>query len=88
MLSASTSVRRSGVQISNVVEEGQVEYVAVSEPFASTSRSVKSPVIGRKRKASALSGQKFRNQFEVGSPVTRPRKNYLTIWTTQGSVLH
>ena len=45
------SVGRSGVRILNIVEEGQVQYVAVPEPTASSSQSVKSPSIGSKRKA-------------------------------------
>ena len=47
--SASGSAGCSGVRISNVVEEGWVEYVAVPEPNASSSHSVESPMIRSKR---------------------------------------
>ena len=68
-----TTSRLSGVRISNIVVEGQVEYVAVPEPAASSSRSVKSPVIGSKRKTSVSSGPMCRKHFEV----TSPRKSYV-----------
>ena len=67
----------SGVRISNVVEEGQLEYVAVPEPTAGSSRSVESPAIGSKRKTSALSRQIARKSFDVVSPVNSPRKFYM-----------
>ena len=43
--SASPSVARTGVRISHIVEEGQVEYVAGPERAAGSSCAVKSPVI-------------------------------------------
>ena len=75
--SASTkaSVGRSGVRILNVVEERRLEYVVVAEPTADLSHSAKSPVIGRKRKASLSSGPKSRNCSEVVNPVSYPRKS-------------
>ena len=72
--SASASAGRSGVQNPNVVEEGRVEYVAIPEPTASLSHSVRSLVIGNKMKASVSSGPRYRKHFEVVSPVTSPRK--------------
>ena len=54
--SAWASPGRSGVRISDIVEEGRVDYVAVAEPTDSSSHSVKSPVIGSKRKAYVSSG--------------------------------
>ena len=50
--STGASAGRSAVQISNIVEEARVEYVAVPEHAAGLSRSVKSCVIGSKSKAS------------------------------------
>ena len=70
--SAIASAGRSCVQISIVVEEAQVEYVAVLEPTACSSRTVKSPVIESKRETSALSGQMSRKSFGVVRPVTSP----------------
>ena len=75
--SASASAGRGGVRIPNDVEEGQVDYVVVPEPAASSSRSVKSPVFGSKWKASASSGPKCRKHFEVSSPVTSLRKSQM-----------
>ena len=74
--SASASVGRSGVRLWNFMEEGQVEYVAVPEPYVNSLRSVKSPVFGSKRKPSTLSGQLSRKNFELVGPVTSPRKSY------------
>ena len=73
------SAGRSCVQISIVGEEAQVEYVAVLEPTASSSRTVKSPVIGSKRKTSALSGQMSRKSFEVVRPVTSPPEDLIFV---------
>ena len=67
--SAGTTAVHSGVRNSNTLEEGQVEYVAVLEPDASSSRSVKSPVIGSKGKACISSGPMPRESFAVVSPV-------------------
>ena len=53
-----------------------MHYVAVPEPTVSSSRSVKSPVIGSKRKASVSSGPMSRKHFEVVSPFKKPRKSY------------
>ena len=75
--SASTPAGRGGVRVSNVREEGQVEYVAVPEPTASSLYSLKSSVTGSKRKASASSRPISRKHFEVGSPVTSPCKSYM-----------
>ena len=74
--SKTTTAGRGGVRNSNVVEEGQMEYVASQEPTASSSHSVKSPVIKSKRKESASSGPTSRKQFVVASPVTTPRRSY------------
>ena len=65
----------SGVRLSNAVEEGHVELVAVAEPTASSSRSVKSPIIESKRKTSALPGQMSWENFEVVSSATSPLKS-------------
>ena len=54
-----------------------MEYVIVPKATASSSCSVKSPVIGSKSKPSALSGQTSQKHFGVGSPVTSPRKSYM-----------
>ena len=75
--SASTSAGRGAVRILNVVEEGPVKYVAVPEPNAISSHSVKIPVIGSKTKTSASSGPMSRKHSEVDSRVTSPRKSYM-----------
>ena len=54
-----------------------MEYVAVQEPTASSSRSLRSPVIWSKKKASVSSGPMSPKQFEVVSPVNGPRKSYV-----------
>ena len=76
-LSANASAGRSGVRFLIVVEWGRVKYVAVPEPTASLSHSVKSLVIASKMKASVSSGPWYRKHFEVPSPVTSPRKSYV-----------
>ena len=75
--SARTFAGQTGLRLSNIVAEGQVEYVAVLEPAASSSRSVKSTVIGSKRKASLSSGPMSQKHFDVVSPVTSHRKSYV-----------
>ena len=75
--SASKSAGCSVVRISNAVEEGWVEYVAVPEFTASSSHSVERPVIGSKRNTSVSSGPMSQKHFDVVSPVTSPRKSYV-----------
>ena len=75
--STSASAGRSGVQISSFVEEAQVDHVAVPDPTVSSAHSVKSPVIGIKRKESVSSGPMSQNHSEKVSPVTSPRKSYV-----------
>ena len=48
--SAVWNLGRSGARISKIVEEGQMECVAVPKPTASSARSVKSAAIGVKRR--------------------------------------
>ena len=74
---ASATAGRSGDRISNVEEEGRMEYAAVPEPAHGSSRSAKSPVTGIKKGASLLSGPMPRKCFEVVSPVDDPRKSYV-----------
>ena len=74
--SASASAGCSGIIILNIAEEGHVENVDVPEPIARSLRTVKSTVIGSKRKTSASSGQMSRKKFEVVRTVTSPRKSY------------
>ena len=73
LLSESASAGRSGVRNSKV----PVEYVTLPEPTASSSRSVKGPVTGSRKKISAMSGQMSRKYFEAVSLVTSPRKSYM-----------
>ena len=54
-----------------------MECVAVPEPTAGSSRSVKSLVIGSKRTTSVSFEPRSRKHFEVVGPVTSPRKSYV-----------
>ena len=73
-LSADPSVRRTGMWISNILEERRVEYTALPERPASLSRSVKSLVTGSKRKAQLMSTPVTRNCFEVAICVSSPQR--------------
>ena len=59
------------------MDKGQVEYVAVPEPAASSSRFVKRPVIRSKRKTSVPCGPMSQKRFEIVSPVTSHRRFYV-----------
>ena len=73
--SSGESSSQYGVRISNVVEEGQVDYVPVaasSRKVASQSRRLTSPAKGKKKVSH--SPVKVPRQFEVSSPSPSSRK--------------
>ena len=70
--SAGQSVGSTRVRISNIVEEGRVEFVAVPEHIAGSSRHVNSPVTASERKVHLTPAPKARKFFEVASPVSSP----------------
>ena len=72
------TVSRPGVRISDVVEEGRVEYVPVGPPvFGSPGPSkISSPSSKRKRKITR-SPVKLPRRFEVSSPPASPPRRFL-----------
>ena len=77
--SSGESSSQSGVRISTVVEEGQVDYVPVAAPsheVASHIRRLSSP--GKGKKKVSHSPVQVRRQFEVCSPPVSSRKRTVT----------
>ena len=91
--SSGESSSQYGVRISTVVEEVQVDYVAVAAPsrkVASQNRRVTSP--GKGKKKVSHSPVKVPRQFEVSSPSLSPRKrtviddtNFAAVLTSESS---
>ena len=66
--SSEDSASRSGVRISNVVEEGRVEYVPVRAPSASVPGPSKLRVSSGKSRKRSVSRSPAKRRFEIASP--------------------
>ena len=66
--SSEDSTSRSGVRISNIVEEGRVEYVPVHVPFPITPGPSNLRVSSGKSKKRSVSRSTMKRRFEVSSP--------------------
>ena len=66
--SSEDSTSRSGVRISNVVEEGRVEYVPVKSPSASVPGPSNLRVSSGKSRKRSISRSPVKRRFEIASP--------------------
>ena len=73
--SSEDSTSRSGVRISNVVEEGRVEYVPVRAPSASIPGPSKLRVSSGKARKRSISQSPVKRRFEVASPPPASQQN-------------
>ena len=75
--SSDDSTSRSGVRISNVVEEGRVEYVPVRAPSASIPRSSNLRVSSGKSRKRSVSRSPVKRRFDVASPPPASQQNHI-----------
>ena len=66
--SSEDSASRSGVRISNIVEQGRVEYVPVRAPSVSVPGPNNLRVSSRKSKKRKISRSPLKRRFEIASP--------------------
>ena len=77
MPSSEDSASRSGVRISNVVEEGRVEYVPVRAPSASVPGPSNLRVSSGKSRKRSISRSPVKRRFEIASPTSASEQHRL-----------
>ena len=75
--SSEDSTSRSGVRISNVVEEGRVEYVPVRAPSASVPDPSNLRVSSVKSRKRSISRSPVKRRFEIASPAPASQQHRL-----------
>ena len=75
--SSEDSTSRSGVRISNVVEEGRVEYVPLRAPSASVPGPSNLRVSSGKFRMRSISRSPVKRRFEISSPPPRSQQHRL-----------
>ena len=72
--SSEDTASRSGVRISNIVEEGRVEYISVSDPSLNTPGLSNLRVPSGKSKKRKISRSPFKRRFKIASPPTSSQR--------------
>ena len=85
--SSEDSTSRSGVRISNVVEEGRLEYVPVSAPSASVLGPSNLRVSSGKARKRSISRSPVKRRFEIASPPPASQQHRLVEDTSFSAAL-
>ena len=86
--SSEDSASRSGVRISNIVEEGRVEYVPVKAPSISVPGPSNLRVSSGKSKKRTISRSPVKRHFEVASPPLSSQKHCAVEGLSFSAALH